>query len=195
MLPAGLGIEEGTLEVGGLFATVVVVTGTVVVGVSATVVVVAGSDVVGVTEVDGRFLTGDVVRVVDATWACRVAWRAVVTRVRRCAEVFVVVIRVEWEVALCDVATVDEVVRFVEEVTASATTGRAVALNTMPATRKPSAPTTTERRGARFETRFGSPRLFCPCVKFNMNQLSETHSKMLPTSPQHPINSVVQSTF
>jgi hypothetical protein len=32
--------------------------------------------------------------------------------------------------------------------------------------------------------------LFCPCVKFNMNQLSEIHSKLLPTKAQHPLNSV-----
>ncbi len=74
MLAAGLGIERGTLLVtGGLFAIVVVVTGTVVVGVGATVVVVTGSvvvvvecfcvgDVVGVPGVDETCLTEDSVR-------------------------------------------------------------------------------------------------------------------------------------
>lgn len=74
----GLGIERGTLLVtGGLFAIVVVVTGTVVVGVGAVVVVVTGmvvvvvecfgvvvgvGDVVVVTDVDETLLTDDSVR-------------------------------------------------------------------------------------------------------------------------------------
>jgi hypothetical protein len=79
MLEPGFGIDEGTLETGGLFATVVVVTGAVVVGVGARVVVVTGSvvvvvaNVVGVADVDARGLTGEVVRVVAAKWASRVA--------------------------------------------------------------------------------------------------------------------------
>jgi hypothetical protein len=93
-----------------------------------------------------------------------------------------------------DVVAIDLVVKLVDDVTASAITGSAVALTTMPATRKPSDPKTTERRGAR-EAPVGSPRFFCPCVKFNMHQLSETDSKMLPTWAQHPINSLEHLDF
>jgi nicotinamide mononucleotide adenylyltransferase len=70
-----------------------------------------------------------------------------------------------------------------------AITGSAVTLNTTPARRKPREPTTTNRRGVRREALEASPELFCPCVKFNMKQLWETHSKLLPTAPQHFLNS------
>lgn len=97
---------------------------------------------------------------------------------------------VELEVASVEVVTLDEVVKLVDGDTALAIAGMTVVLSTRPATRKLSDPTMTERRGARLEALLGSFRLFCPCVKFNMHQLSETHSTMLPTTAQHPLNSI-----
>ena len=91
---------------------------------------------------------------------------------------------------MVEVVTLDEVVKLVDGDTTLAIAGMTVVLSTRPATRKPSDPIMTERRGARFAARLGSPGLFCPCVKFNMHQLSETHSTMLPTTAQHPLNSV-----
>jgi hypothetical protein len=101
------------------------------------------------------------------------------------------VINVEWAVGFVVVVVVtnDDVVKLVVGDTTFAIAGRAVTLSTMPPTRKLSDPTTTDRRGARLELRVGSPRLLCPCV-FNMHQLSETHSKLPPTTAQHPLNSV-----
>jgi hypothetical protein len=78
MLAAGLATERGALLVtGGLFAIVVVVTGTVVVVEGTTGVVV-----VGVTDVDGTRLTEIAVRDVVATCATLVVSRAAVTRFR-----------------------------------------------------------------------------------------------------------------
>jgi hypothetical protein len=91
------------------------------------------------------------------------------------------------------VVTIDEVVKADDGETTLAITGSAVVLITMPAIRKPSDPMTTERRGARFVALVGSIRFFCPCVKFNMHQLSETHSKTPSTTAQHPLNSVGHS--
>jgi hypothetical protein len=62
MFAGGLEIEEGIFAAGGLFAIVVVVTGSVVVGVGATVVVGTGTVVVvvvGVADAVGTFLRGD----------------------------------------------------------------------------------------------------------------------------------------
>lgn len=181
-----MAMDRGALLVtGGLFAIVVVVTGTVVVVEGTTGVVV-----VGVTDVDGIRLTEVAVRDVVATCATLVVLRVAVTRVRRCAWALGVVTTVELVVTVLEILTVD-VVKFVEGDTELAITGIAVALSTMPTTRNPSDPMTTERRGARVEGRVESIRFFCPCVKFNMLQLSETHSKMPPTTAQHPLNSEV----
>jgi hypothetical protein len=95
---------------------------------------------------------------------------------------------VELVVTVLEVLTID-VVKLVEGDTELAITGSAVVLSTMPTTRNPSDPMTTERRGARVDARLESIRFFCPCVKFNMHQLSETHSKLPPTTAQHPLNS------
>jgi hypothetical protein len=189
-LAAGLGIDSGVLATGGLFAIVVVVTGTVVVGVGATVVVGRASVVVvGVADDEGTPFNDDVGRDVVATCARRDAACDCEPRVRRWPVPLGDVSTTERELTLVEGATRDGADKFVDGATTFAMAGSAVVPSTTPATRKLSDPTTTERRGARFECRVGSPRLFCPCV-FNMHQLSETHSKLASTTAQHPLNSV-----
>jgi hypothetical protein len=177
MLAAGLGIDWGTFATGGLFATVVVVTGTVVVGVGTCVVVVTGVDVVdccGAVVVVGVVVEGTVVdetlaseaRVRDerATRADRIDDRDVCPRTRRWWEPGSVPGRFEWVSAFVVVVTVDPATRLVDGATTLAMTGIAVVLNTTPAIRKLSDPMTTKRRGARRCSRDGSSRFFCPCV-------------------------------
>lgn len=175
-------------------ATVVVVTGTVVVGVGATVVVVTGCVVVDWFDlgvVVGEAGVEDAV-FSAAPWCDDVATcpimtvlRGGVTGVLRRFEMVVVVFLA---CAYTAVEEVDTGVRLAVGEIELAMTGIAVTLKRTPAARNPREPTTTNRRGARREARDASPELFCPCVKFNMKQLSETHSKLRSTTAQHLLN-------
>jgi hypothetical protein len=168
-------------------------TGTVVVVPDLGCVVV----VVGAGEAcEMGFVVGFVVLVTTrATWR----FRATVVFVMGCvvgvtlATCFTMVVVVAGTVVVVVVeAIVGAVPRPAEGSTTVAMAGRAVVARTTPATREPMAPMSTERRGPRRceERPAASPEILCPCVIFVMYQLSETKSKVPPTSSQHPLNSL-----
>jgi hypothetical protein len=107
-----------------------------------------------------------------------------------------VVVVVDVVVVVFSTVVVVAVAKLVVGCTMFAIAGSAVTLRTTPITSEPIEPMSTERRGPERDVEkrpLGSPESFCPCVIFDMDQLSKINSKSPPTTAQHLLNSGVRT--
>jgi hypothetical protein len=170
--------RAGALVTGGLSTVVVVVgVGTVVVG------------LVEPFEVERDVWVADV-----ATTLERRVSRVARGRLGRGAiVVVVVVVVVDATVVVVANDVVIPMASRADGCTMFAMAGSAVVLRTIPTTREPIEPMSTERRGRRRDVEdrpLGSPERFCPCVILVIDQLSKIKSKGLSTVSQYLLKSV-----